>query len=70
MSRKFTVIKKGDMRIGYTANPYQRKNPQLIVGIGNVEYQLASFSNEQKAEFFFDTLCDFLGVEKDATQAE
>lgn len=70
MSRKFTVIRKGDMRIGYTAHPCQRKNPQLIVGIGNVEYQLAPFSNEQKAEFFFDALCDFLGVEKDTAQAE
>lgn len=70
MSRKFTVLKKGDIRIGYTTHPCQRKNPQLIVGIGNVEYQLASFSNEQKAEFFFDALCDFFGVAKDATQAE
>ena len=45
MGRKFTVIRKGDIRIGYTAHPCQRKNPQLIVGIGNVEYQLAPFSS-------------------------
>lgn len=69
MSRKYTVITKGDMRIGYTLNTPYRKRPYLLIGIGNKNYCLAPFSSEEKAEFFFDNLCNMIGVENDKSQA-
>jgi len=70
MSRKYTQIRVGDLKIGYTTNPIGRKRPQLIVVRGNTEYQLASFSDEAKAEFFFDALCDIVGLDKDTVENE
>lgn len=70
MSRKYTVITKGDMRIGYTLNTPYRKRPYLLIGIGNKNYCLAPFSSEEKAEFFFDNLCDMLGVENEEVKED
>lgn len=61
------AITDGKIKIVAETWTGMRKKPVLSVHSGNCAMKYASFNNEECARQFMEILCDFIGIERMAT---